>query len=74
MLGGLGADPLAELTAREREIAQLLTLPLTYRELGVRLGISEKTVKTHCANLLRKLGVGGRSGVAQLLAKNTPTV
>lgn len=68
-------DPLEGLTQREREIAQLLALPLTYRELGERLGISEATVKTHCANLLRKLGVGGRSGVAQLLArKNTPKV
>lgn len=68
-------DPLEGLTAREREIAHLLALPLTYRELGERLGISEATVKTHCANLLRKLGVGGRSGVTQLLArKNTPKV
>lgn len=74
LLQGQETDPLAGLTPREREIAQLLTLPLTYCELGERLGISEKTVKTHCANLLRKLGIGGRSGVAQLLAKNTPKV
>ncbi|WP_309715208.1 LuxR C-terminal-related transcriptional regulator [Armatimonas sp.] len=61
------ADPLAGLTVREREIAQLLAGPLTYRELGEELGISEKTVKTHAANLIKKLDAGGRSGVRQLL-------
>ena len=60
-------DPLAGLTEREREIAQLLIEPLTYAELGERLSISEKTVKTHAANLIRKLDAGGRSGVRQLL-------
>lgn len=61
------ADPLAGLTVREQEIAQLLAGPLTYRELGEELGISEKTVKTHAANLIKKLDAGGRSGVRQLL-------
>ncbi|WP_394794537.1 LuxR C-terminal-related transcriptional regulator [Armatimonas sp.] len=60
-------DPLAGLTEREREIALLLIEPLTYAELGEKLSISEKTVKTHAANLIRKLDAGGRSGVRQLL-------
>lgn len=60
-------DPLAGLTAREREIALLLIEPLTYAQLGERLCISEKTVKTHAANIIRKLDAGGRSGVRQLL-------
>uniref|UniRef100_UPI00375312C3 LuxR C-terminal-related transcriptional regulator n=1 Tax=Armatimonas sp. TaxID=1872638 RepID=UPI00375312C3 len=60
-------DPLAGLTQREREIALLLIEPLTYAELGEKLSISEKTVKTHAADLIRKLDAGGRSGVRQLL-------
>ncbi|MBB6052536.1 LuxR C-terminal-related transcriptional regulator [Armatimonas rosea] len=61
------SDPLLGLTEREREIALLLAGELTYRELGERLGITEKTVKTHAANLIKKLDAGGRSGVRQLL-------
>lgn len=60
-------DPLSGLTEREREIAWLLVEPLTYAALGEKLGISEKTVKTHAANLIKKLDAGGRSGVRQLL-------
>lgn len=60
-------NPLHALTPREREVALLLADGKTNREIGDTLYISEKTAKTHGANILRKLGVTGRSGVAVLL-------
>jgi DNA-binding CsgD family transcriptional regulator len=66
--GGLPTvNPLHTLTAREREVALLLAAGKTNREIGDALYISAKTAKTHGANILRKLGVTGRSGVAVLL-------
>jgi DNA-binding CsgD family transcriptional regulator/GAF domain-containing protein len=65
-------NPLHLLTAREREVALLLAAGYTNREVGDRLYISEKTAKTHGANILRKLGVTGRSGVAVLLRPYLP--
>ncbi len=45
------------LTAREREIAQLLVHGLGTRALATRLGIATKTVDTHRAAIMRKLGL-----------------
>jgi DNA-binding NarL/FixJ family response regulator len=45
------------LTAREREIAQLLAEGKTNLCVGTILGISVKTVETHRANIMDKLGL-----------------
>jgi DNA-binding NarL/FixJ family response regulator len=45
------------LTKREREILRLLADGLRQDEIAARLFISPKTVNTHVANILRKLGV-----------------
>lgn len=69
-------SPLALLTEKEREVAALLAEGCTNREIGRRLFISETTAKTHCANIIRKLDAGGRSGVAQLVRpflRSTPS-
>ena len=42
-------------TAREREIIQLLAEGKSSKEVAVELGISVKTAETHRANLMRKL-------------------
>jgi DNA-binding NarL/FixJ family response regulator len=47
-------DPL---TAREREIVQLIASGLTNKDVAKRLGLSEKTVSNHRTNLMKKLGV-----------------
>ncbi len=42
------------LTAREREIVQLLAEGKSSKEVAVSLGISVKTAETHRANIMRK--------------------
>jgi two-component system, NarL family, response regulator NreC len=49
-------DPYDTLTRREREVLQLLAEGLKSPEIADRLGISARTVETHRANLMRKLG------------------
>jgi DNA-binding CsgD family transcriptional regulator len=57
-------DPLRELTEREREIALLIsTEQLSNSAIAERLFISEKTVKGHVGNVLRKLGVTQRAAI-----------
>lgn len=65
------AQTLAALTPREREIALLLATSRSNAEIAEELGLSPLTIKTHVAHILRKLEVGGRSGIQERL-KNTP--
>lgn len=50
-------DPYNTLTAREREVLQLTADGLSGTEISEKLFISPRTVETHRANLMRKLGV-----------------
>ena len=52
------------LTAREREVVQLLAEGYCSRELAQLLDLSVNTVETHRSNLMRKLKI---SSVAQLI-------
>jgi DNA-binding NarL/FixJ family response regulator len=45
------------LTAREMKVAQLIGQGLSNREIAERLDCAANTVKTHRANLMRKIGV-----------------
>jgi DNA-binding NarL/FixJ family response regulator len=45
------------LSDREREVLKLLARGLSSKEIGAELAISSRTVETHRANLMRKLGV-----------------
>ncbi|MFE3446942.1 LuxR C-terminal-related transcriptional regulator [Nocardia sp. NPDC059180] len=55
------------LTDREREVAELVLLGLTYREIGARLYISAKTVEHHVARIRRRIGAGSRSELLAML-------
>jgi DNA-binding NarL/FixJ family response regulator len=48
------------LTTREHEVVQGVRQGLTNREIATRLGISEKTVKTHLSSVFRKLYIRRR--------------
>lgn len=50
----------ATLTVRERQVLSVAAEGLTAREIGRRLGMSERTVTTHLCNIYDKLGVSGR--------------
>ncbi|MGZ4401361.1 MAG: response regulator transcription factor [Gaiellaceae bacterium] len=59
------AGPLQELeqepTAREIEVLQLISDGLVNREIGVRLFLSEETVKSHVRHLLAKMQARSRA-------------
>jgi DNA-binding NarL/FixJ family response regulator len=52
--------PMQSLTTREREIAELLALGLTNKEIAARLFLGVSTVKNHVHNVLRKLDAATR--------------
>lgn len=49
------------LTPREKEVLQLAAMGLTNRAIGQRLGISDRTVQGHLANIYEKLQVNSRT-------------
>jgi DNA-binding NarL/FixJ family response regulator len=54
-------DPeLDQLTAREREVLRYIARGYLYKEIGLRLGISVKTVEAHVSAVLRKLQLSNR--------------
>lgn len=50
------------LTPRELEVLQLLAEGMTNEQIGQRVGMSARTVKTHVQNLLSKLDATDRTG------------
>jgi DNA-binding NarL/FixJ family response regulator len=50
-------DPLDELTPREREVLELMAEGRSNRAIAARLFIGDKTVETHVASILSKLGL-----------------
>lgn len=58
------------LTAREREIVQLLAEGKSSKEVAVALGISVKTAETHRANIMRKLELHSVSELVRYAVRN----
>ncbi|MGH2426687.1 MAG: LuxR C-terminal-related transcriptional regulator, partial [bacterium] len=52
------------LTQREVEILQHVASGLANKEIALRLGISERTVKNHLSNIMEKLHVNSRTQAA----------
>ncbi len=55
---------IAELTARERQVLDLIAEGLSNRQIGERLFISAKTASVHVSAILRKLGAATRTEAA----------
>jgi pimeloyl-ACP methyl ester carboxylesterase/DNA-binding CsgD family transcriptional regulator len=58
------APPLAALTRREREVLPLVAQGLSNRQIADMLSIGERTVESHVASILAKLGVASRAQLA----------
>jgi DNA-binding NarL/FixJ family response regulator len=66
------ADPLRGLSATDRGIVRLIGEGLTNRQIGDRLGLSERTIKNHVSHVLTALGMERRTQIAVLAASLKP--
>ncbi len=58
--------PLGNLTARQREILQLIAEGHSTKEIAFDLGVSIKTIETHRAQLMDRLGIRDVAGLVRL--------
>jgi DNA-binding NarL/FixJ family response regulator len=61
---------LAPLSERERDVLHLLALGYTNQEIGVKLFISVRTVDTHRAHIMQKLGLDTRAELVMFALAN----
>ena len=64
-----GDTELEELTAREREVLQLIARGYRYKEIAARLHLSVKTIESHVSNVLRKLQLSSRAELTRWAAQ-----
>jgi two-component system, NarL family, response regulator LiaR len=57
-------NPFADLSERELQVLELIAKGLSNQEIGSKLFISEKTVKSHVSNILSKLHLSDRTKAA----------
>ncbi|WP_194916395.1 response regulator [Catenulispora rubra] len=62
-------DPLAQLTAQEHKVLDLIGEGLTNRQIAERMFLAEKTVKNYVSALLAKLGLTRRVQAAILVSE-----
>jgi non-specific serine/threonine protein kinase len=70
--GGSGQpiDTISTLTPRELEVLRLLAAARSDRTIAEQLGIGVRTVETHVANILDKLGVDSRTAAATFAVRS----
>jgi two-component system response regulator NreC len=64
-----GGAPLASLTHREREVFDLTVAGMATAEIARQLYISKRTVETHRARILRKLGAHSATDLVRFAAR-----
>jgi DNA-binding NarL/FixJ family response regulator len=67
------SDLLANLTRREHEIATLVGIGESNKQIAQRLAITERTVKAHLTEIFRKLDVGDRLKLALIVTGSLGT-
>ncbi|MDB6170153.1 MAG: DNA-binding response regulator [Verrucomicrobia bacterium] len=68
---GATRSALAILSAQERKVLALISEGRTNKEVGVALGLAEKTVKNYLSNVFEKLHVSRRSQAAVMFARES---
>ncbi|MFJ7125602.1 AAA family ATPase [Streptomyces sp. NPDC098101] len=66
---GPDGDALADLTLRERQVAELAGEGLKTRDIAARLLVSPRTVDVHLTRIYSKLGVHTRAALVRLMAR-----
>ncbi|MFN2504959.1 MAG: LuxR C-terminal-related transcriptional regulator, partial [Acidimicrobiales bacterium] len=66
---GPAESGLQSLTARESEIARLVSAGRTNRQIAKACNVSEKTVERHLTNIYVKLGLTSRAALSSLVAR-----
>lgn len=61
------------MSGREVEVLGLVAQGLANKQIGRRLGISERTVKVHLGNVFRRIGVTDRTSAALWAREHLPT-
>jgi DNA-binding CsgD family transcriptional regulator len=69
----IASSPSGLLSAREQEVAGLVSQGLTSREIADRLVLSSRTVESHVGNAMAKLGFTTRSQLAAWAAEHRAT-
>ncbi len=64
------ASPLASLTSREREVMKLLSEGRPNRDVAKLLHISARTIDSHRANIMKKLGVNSNAELVTVAIKS----
>jgi DNA-binding NarL/FixJ family response regulator len=59
-----------QLTPREADVLRLVRLGLANKQIGRRLGISERTVKAHLTSAFQRIGVADRTQAALWAERN----
>ncbi len=67
---GQGDQPLAHLTARQREILQLIAEGGSTKEIARKLNVSVKTVETHRAQLMERLDIHDVAGLVRFAVRH----
>ena len=60
----------ARLTARQREVLQLLTEGKSNKEIGTLLGMTTKTAETHRTQIMTKLNLHSMSELVRYAIRN----
>jgi len=67
--GGTGRDAFSSLSPQEKRVLALIAEGCTNKEVGVKLGLSEKTVKNYLSTVFEKLHVSRRAEAAVIYAQ-----
>ncbi len=67
-------EGIGSLSAREREVADLVALGRTNKEIAAELYLSEKTIESHLSRIFGKLGASKRAQVAAAMERSREPV